>query len=748
MSHSDAIARVVVDVPARALTEPFDYRVPDHLLGQVTVGVPVIVPFGPRRSVGYVVALASESAFADRLRPIEAVAGTAVFDEGALELAEWIAHEYVASLADALRLFLPPGSAPSVRRQSDGTWQVVGRQLGAVTDTLVTLTPAGEAFEPRANATLQRRVLEALRVGPVTMGEMAAEYPSAGSAIRALERAGAVTCVERRRYRQPGAAPRPSSGHVLTPQQAAAVATIAKVRSTGGGVVLLDGVTGSGKTEVYLRAIEEVVAEGGSAVVLVPEISLTPQTVGRFRARLDDDVAVIHSRLSAGERFDQWQLALNGMVKVVVGARSALFAPLKDVRLVIIDEEHEPSYKQGQSPRYQARDVAERLCATRGATLVLGSATPCLESYERARVGTFHHVRLTERVGGGSPPEVQVVDMSAEFESGNRSMYSRALQERLADVAERGEKAVLFLNRRGFASFLLCRECGFVPECTRCSVSLTYHERVGALRCHHCGAQESVPVTCPRCKSPYLRRFGAGTERAQSDLAALLPDVPIVRMDADTTTGTGGHERALAAFEAQRGAVLLGTQMIAKGLDYPDVTLVGVINADTSMHVPDFRAAERTFQLLEQVSGRAGRGVLPGHVVIQTYWPDHPAVHAVASRDLAMFYERERREREPLGYPPFGRLVNIGITGTDGAAVQAAAERVTRTVKRLCPPEWEVLGPSPAPLARIKDRWRWHALVKAPVHAAVSQPMHQTLNAIGPIDGVNVVVDVDPVGML
>lgn len=748
MDASPHIARVVVDVPSRALTEPFDYSVPPELAADAAVGTPVVVPFGPRRCVGYVVALTDSTDFSGELRPVEAVVGRPVFDERALDLAMWIADEYVAPLSEALRLFLPPGSAPALRKDADGRWLLAGRQMGPASDVIVTLAAREEPFIPRANAIVQRAVLDALREGPVTTAELAAEIPGARAAVGALQKAGAVVTEERRRYRRPGGAVKRSAPHALTDEQSRAVDGIRDVSRSGGGVVLLDGITGSGKTEVYLAAIAEVLAEGGRALVLVPEISLTPQTVGRFRARLGDDVAVIHSRLAAGERFDQWQLALDGLVRVVVGARSALFAPLRDLRLVIIDEEHEPSYKQGQAPRYHAREVAERLCASRGAVLVVGSATPSMESHERARSGQYRRVRLTRRVGGGAPPPVEVVDMTAEFQSGHRSMYSRRLTEELLAVAGRGEKSVLFLNRRGFASFLLCRECGFVPECAQCSVSLTYHEDVGELHCHHCGARSPVPPTCPRCGSAYLRRFGAGTQRAESELKALLPGVPVVRMDADTTAGKGGHERALAEFESHGCAVLLGTQMIAKGLDYPDVTLVGVLNADTSMHVPDFRAAERTFQLLEQVAGRAGRGPLGGQVVIQTYWPDHPAVLAVATRDASGLYERERVERQALGYPPYGRLVNIGVTGASAKAVRATAEKAVAELRRACPPEWEVLGPAPAPIARIKGRWRWHAVVKAPARAQVSPPVRAALDSLGVADGVSVVADVDPVGML
>ncbi|MHB8049830.1 MAG: replication restart helicase PriA [Coriobacteriia bacterium] len=741
------IASVVIDVPARALSEPFDYAVPPELRDRVVIGVPVAVPFGPRRVVGYVVGVGDESSYQGELRPIDGVLGSALFDEHALALARWIAHEYVAPLSEALRLFLPPGGAPRVVRTAEGGWALHGRQTAPASLTLVERTDAAESFVPRANALLQRAVLEALSEGPVTLPELSAEIPGAAQAARALERAGIVTLTESRHYRMPTSARSAAPRHRHTEQQAAAVAKITQTVADG-GTVLLDGITGSGKTEVYLAAIESVVAAGRGAIVLVPEISLTPQTVGRFRSRLGDDVAVIHSRLSVGERFDQWQLALDGRVRVVVGARSALFAPVRDLALVVIDEEHEPSYKQAQTPRYHARDVAERLIAIRGGGLVLGSATPAMESLHAVDSGRYERVVLTERVGGGSPPPVEVVDMGAEFSSGNRSIFSSRLKSELEAVTARGDKAVLFLNRRGFASFLLCRECGFVPECPSCSVSLTYHEDGGRLQCHHCNHSEAAPVTCPRCDSPYLRRFGAGTQRAESELEAMLPGVPIIRMDADTTSRKGGHESVLTRFDSAGAAVLLGTQMIAKGLDFPDVTLVGVLSADTSMHVPDFRATERTYQLLEQVAGRAGRGPKGGAVIIQTYWADHPAVEAVKHHDPSRVYVQERSERRTIGYPPYVRLANIGLSGARAPDVRDAAERFAAALRERCPDGWTVLGPSPAPIARLKGRWRWHLVLKAPPGADISSVLAQVDSHVSPMEGVMRAIDVDPAGML
>lgn len=791
-----AYAQVVIDLPTRALSEPFDYGVPAGLA--VRVGMPVLVPFGATQAVGYVVSLATGPHIVDvAVRPLAGVLGPAMFDEHAISVASWVARTYVSPLSEALRLFLPPGGSPRLvrgyracgeppvdaaelalwERAREGvhdaalgapgsparalaarlatrgllerTFELQRPRVSAVSERLAELTPSAGGFTPAPRATAQRAVLEALSAGPVSLAELRAQVGSVDGAVAKLAELGVVRVVERRRYRRPETAsrlaPRPAA---LSPGQRDALAAIDEARAARGGVVLLDGVTGSGKTEVYLQAIERAIVAGGRAIVLVPEISLTPQTVGRFRSRFGERVAVLHSRLSDGERYDQWRLALDGKVDVVVGARSALFAPLPDLALVVIDEEHESSYKQSASPRYHAREVAERMCAERGAVLMLGSATPSMEALHRADSGEWRRVALPDRVGGGALPDVTVVDMAAEFGDGHRSMFSRPLLAALRRVQEAGEKAVLFLNRRGYASFLLCRECGFVPQCPSCSVSLTYHERGNVLVCHHCGTRLPAPPLCPRCKSPYLRRFGAGTQRVEEELAALLPGLPVVRMDADTTARKGGHERALLAFEALSPGVLLGTQMVAKGLDYPDVTLVGVINADTTMHVPDFRATERTYQLLQQVAGRAGRGERPGEVVVQTYWPDHPAVRAVAERDAELVYADERATRATLGYPPYTRLANVLLTAASADATRAAAEAAATALRAAAPDGWQVLGPASAPLGKLKDRYRWHVLLKAPADADVSPLLAAAIGALALPEGCTLTVDVDPVDLM
>ncbi len=739
------VARVVIDVRARALDAPFDYAIPSALAGTIAVGCPVLVPLGGRRAVGFVVGLGTESAY-ENLKPIEAVLGEALSRPDAYDLARWIADEYAAPLADAMRLFLPPGGTPKVvRRDTAGviTWDLVAPTVSAVEDRVITLVDP--EFEPAAGARLQRSIIDALRMGPVTSGELAAELGAVTQSLKALERHGAVSVTARRRWRGEAGRLREDTSHKLTAAQAEAVA---RIRTARGAVVVLEGVTGSGKTEVYLRAIEAVLSEGRSAIVLVPEISLTPQTVGRFRARFGGLVAVLHSRLSVGERYDQWSLAAQGDATVVVGARSALFAPVKNLGLIIIDEEHESSYKQGSAPRYHARDVAAHMAETSDVTVVLGTATPSMEAREAVRTGRWHSAKLPDRVTAHGLPQVSIVDMGAEFAAGNRSMFSEVLGSALDDIVARQSKGVLFLNRRGFASFLLCRECGFVPRCQDCSVSLTYHERVDRLVCHHCGHAEATPLACPRCQSPYLRRFGAGTQRVEDEIHARWPSLPVVRMDADTTTGKGGHERSLTEFEDLTSGILLGTQMVAKGLDYPEVTLVGIINADTTMHLPDFRAAERTYQLLEQVSGRAGRGEDPGLVIVQTYWPDHPAILALSARDADILYAEERNLRSAVGWSPYRRLANIVMSGETATTVVAYSTALGKALEDALPAGWEVLGPADAALARVKRAYRRHIVIKAPPGAALGSFVRSALAHCPAPPGVAVAPDIDPVDFL
>ncbi len=618
-------AQVVPDIPTRAIDGCFDYAIPAELETSCVAGCTVLVSFGHRDVVGYVVSTSaevSEGVNPLRVLSVERVLAPSAFDEVAAGLALWMAREYAAPLASCLRLMLAPGQTVRVRRSDEGAWELVCNRAQAVDDRWAALTNEGLAFTPRKNASRQRQVVEALAAGPMRVAELAAMVPGAAGVVTALAKRGIVEVEHRRRIRggeqastlSSANAPRPTQ---LTAGQQGALSAIGKaVAARCGDVVLVDGVTGSGKTEVYLDAIERVRAQGRDAIVLVPEISLTAQTVGRFRSRFGDDVAILHSRLSTGERFDQWDLLRSGAAHVVVGARSALFAPLAHVGLVIIDEEHEGSYKQDQAPRYHAREVAAELARRRGAALVLGSATPSLESLERCRAGSWRGVSWTrasmpERPGGAVLPAVHVVDMRSQPGAKGGSVFSRTLRDALLEVAERREKAVLLLNRRGFASFLMCRECGCVPTCPHCSTALTYHERTHSLACHTCGSVWPVraypdPSTkCPNCGSRYLAQMAWAPSASRTSCGCFCPRTSRSSAWTPTPRPPRAPTRILEQFDAAECAVLVGTQMIAKGLDFPEVTLVGVVNADTTLKLPDFRAAERTYHLLSR--SRAAR---------------------------------------------------------------------------------------------------------------------------------------------
>lgn len=750
------------------------------------VGCAVLVPFGHRSAVGFVVEitpLGAHDPFPQGIKPyklkeIKQVLSKPYFTEIGARCASFMAQRYVAPFSSSIRLFMPPGGIPRME-YIEGSWQLTKPLIHEVDERWVVRLDAADSFVPRKGAVKQQRVLEALRQGDLRVSELTAEYGSVASTLTSLEKKGVIRIEQRRRLRSPqdqsevfSARTKPKPA--LTEDQRCALSVIEKAALTHAGeVVLIDGVTGSGKTEVYLCAIERALEQGRGAIVLVPEISLTPQTVARFRGRFGDRVAVLHSRMSQGERYDQWDAIRSGVAQVVVGARSALFAPLKQVGIIVIDEEHESSYKQDQAPRYVTRDVACWLAREHGAVMVLGSATPSLEALERcASDPCWHRVEMPNRANGKPLPTIEVVDMAREFGGGNRSMFSRALQNALFDVLEKKEKAVLMLNQRGFAQFLLCRDCGFVPSCISCSTSLTYHEREGKLVCHHCGFEQRVPLTCPRCGSPYLKRFGAGTQRVEAELRSLLADVScdIIRMDADTTSRKGDHQRLLEQFAKPGAAVLLGTQMIAKGLDFDEVTLVGVINADTMLKLPDFRSAERTFDLIEQVAGRAGRAEKPGVVIVQTYSAQDPAIRAAARYDRQLFLDKELELRKGLGYPPFVRLANVLVWGKDEDKVKQVAHSLYADLSDLIPRAgtldsqagvpgsqagtldsqdgWLLLPPTPCVLERLKGAWRYHLVIKAPPQSNIADFVGAYFRKRKPEQGVRVSIDIDPINLL
>jgi len=632
------------------------------------------------------------------------------------------------------------------------------------------LAGAGEALASLgARAAKQRDILAYLldQMTPLPLQTVLAVTGGSAGSVRALAEKGLIRLEEVEEDRDPygGRTFRRTAPLPLTPDQDAAYRRILEASASGRpSVLLLQGVTGSGKTEVYLQSIQRCIEEGRQAIVLVPEISLTPQMVERFKGRFGGAVAVLHSRLSGGERYDEWRKIRERRVQVAIGARSAIFAPFERIGLIIIDEEHESSYKQEESPKYHARDVAIRRAAGHGAVVVLGSATPSLESYTAAirtgEGGGSALLPLPERVGGRPMPPVDIVDMREELKAGNRSMFSRRLHAALADRLERGEQSVLLLNRRGYSTFVMCRSCGYTAGCPHCEISLTFHQRSGLLRCHYCGHAEKSPDVCPECGSEHIRFFGTGTQRVEEELAKLFPGMRVIRMDVDTTTEKGSHEKWLTLFGERKADVLLGTQMVAKGLDFPYVTLVGVIAADTSLHLPDFRAAEKTFQLLTQVAGRAGRHDLPGEVVVQSYTPDHYSIVAAQGHDYAAFIEEELRHRRLMSYPPYCRLILVTLSHEQlpllvtvsekfagGLRTLAAEAGVLRPLDAGGDGALELLGPVASPIPRLKDRYRFQVMIKYRGNADAPGLLRRALAPYtdgAKTDAVQISVDVDP----
>ncbi|SDW02278.1 replication restart DNA helicase PriA [Marininema mesophilum] len=633
-----------------------------------------------------------------------------------------VTEEYALALPGVTRSLLRT-LVEEGRLQSDIR---VGDQITRKTRTWVlpgvgdaSLQEAMEELPPQASR--QKEVLAFMQARPegIPLPELLTHLGVSRSAVNRLIEKGLLLREEREEYRDPYAhrSFKQTTPLPLTEEQQRAFDAIkTPMVEKRNHSILLHGVTGSGKTEIYLQAITETLNMGRQAIVLVPEISLTPQMVERFKGRFGDRVAVLHSGLSKGERFDEWRRIRSGGVEVAIGARSAIFAPFVNIGLIIMDEEHESSYKQEETPRYHAREVAKKRCQIHDAVLVMGTATPSVETYYRARTGEYEWITLSERVHGRPFPRMDIVDMREELRSGNRSIFSKSLRSALNECVDRGGQAVLFLNRRGHSTFILCRECGKTVDCPHCDISLTYHRTNGTLRCHYCGHNERVPESCPVCGSSHIRYFGTGTQRVEEELTRLLPGMRTIRMDVDTVSRKGAHERLLQAFGEGKADVLLGTQMIAKGLDFPRVTLVGVIAADSMLHLPDYRAAERTFQLLTQVGGRAGRHEAPGRVVVQTYTPEHYSIRMAAQYEGEPFYRQECLLRKQHGYPPFCEVFQIRMSHPDLASLMQLAHRVVGDLRPLLPEKANLLGPVPAPIPRIKDRYRVQIMIKITGH--------------------------------
>ena len=727
---SELYADVIVDISHEKLDRPFQYRVPERLQGKLETGMCVTVPFGNGNKTlkGYVVGMGEECKFdPSRTKDIlQVVTGDVGVEDKMIALAAWIRRNYGSTMIQALKTVLP--ARHSVKRLEH-------RTIRRAMDREEIISLLGESVRKKQVAKA-RLLQELVDQESIPYEWITGKLGVSAQTVSSLERAGVIRVVSREEFRNPvkfqsGEEQRKNLSQA---QRAVSEAVFKDMEEGRPGVYLLHGITGSGKTEVYLDLIEGVLKKGRQAIVLIPEIALTYQTLLRFYRRFGDRVSVMNSTLSPGEKYDQCERAKRGEIDVIIGPRSALFTPFPNLGIIVMDEEHEGSYKSESSPKYHARETAREVARLHGAALVLGSATPSLEAYYRAGTGEFKLFTLTERLTGGSLPTVYTVDLRKELKEGNRSIFSRKLQELLSDRLSKGEQSILFLNRRGYAGFVSCRSCGHVMKCHHCDVSLSEH-RDGRLMCHYCGYSEQKPGVCPECGSKYISGFRAGTQQIEEKLRELFPGVRTLRMDGDTTKTKDSYQQILSAFANREADVLIGTQMIVKGHDFPGVTLVGVLAADLSLSVGDYRSSERTFQLLTQAVGRAGRGKLPGEAVIQTYQPEHYAVAHAAAQDYEGFYQEEILYRELLGYPPASHMLAVQILSRDEERGKTLSERLAAqarndfaggAVEEKLQPALQILGPAPASIGKVNDIFRFVFYVKCAEYDKLIQVKDRT----------------------
>ena len=773
-------AQVIIDIVHENVARTFSYRVPEGM--QLSVGQRVEVPFARMIKEGVVVGFTEDCDVPpEKLRDVRApLEDYAAVLPPLLSLARHMAQEAHCPLAETLRLMLPA--------------EMRGGRVNVKTTPVAQLAiPAQEvdaAIEKQGRSQKRRMLLNLLRDGEVRpVEELRILVRDPMEPLHTLAELGLVRLGKEEVLRRPaGEAIDGVIDPPLTPYQQEVLDVVLPDLRAGRGKYLLHGVTGSGKTEVFIRLVRHVLAMGKSAIILVPEIALTPQMVSWFRARFGDTAAVLHSRLSAGERFDEWRRIRHGQAKVVIGARSAVFAPCEDLGIIVVDEEHETTYLSDRHPRYDARDVAAFRAENEGATLLLASATPSILSFARARRGDYTLLEMPYRVNDRPMPQVTVVDMRREIENGNRSVFSGLLMQKLKDCMVRGEQAMLLMNRRGYNSFVSCRSCGLTMKCPNCDVALTYHMTGGLpraqgpsqasrreskesqplvgprpdlyggdgrLHCHYCGYMTDTPTTCPECASKYIRFFGAGTQKVEDELRKLLPGVTVVRMDVDTTSGKEGHAKILDEFRSGRARILVGTQMIAKGLDFPKVTLVGVVAADMTLNLPDYRSRERTFQLLTQVAGRAGRGTIPGEVIVQTYKPEDEIIQAAASQDYRAFFEMEFSRRRTGLYPPFTILSRLLVESASELQARRVAEALHTRCQQLLDshPQWKkrvlmMLLDQPG-IKVLRGKSRWHVMFKLLVNPATEEFVAAlTELAREPHEGAEVYFEYNPTTMM
>ncbi|MBQ8591916.1 MAG: primosomal protein N' [Lachnospiraceae bacterium] len=710
-------ANIIVDIAHEKVDRPFQYKIPDALQTILRVGMAVIIPFGKgnRKRVGYVVELTNKAEYdPDKLKEIDEIkTGGVAVEEHLIRLAAWMKEQYGSTMITALKTVLPVKQTYKAKEKR----------------TVRLLLPKEEAqarrweFARKHNVARERLLAELIQEGELPYELITGKLNVTAKTIQALQEQGILAIDTKSYYRNPVTLQASVDEKKTLSEEQEAIVTdvLSSYREGRPGVSLLHGITGSGKTEVYMELIAGMVAQGKQAIVLIPEIALTYQTLLRFYKRFGDRVSVMNSKLSQGEKYDQCERAKKGEIDIIIGPRSALFTPFPNLGLIIIDEEHESSYKSESMPKYHAREVAIELASYHGACVVLGSATPSIEAYYHANNGHYKLFRLTKRLTGGVLPDVYTIDLREELREGNRSIFSRKLQELIQDRLEKKEQIMLFLNRRGYAGFVSCRACGHVLKCPHCDVSLSEH-RNGKMICHYCGYEERKASLCPSCGSKFILGFKAGTQQIEDVLHTQFPQAKVLRMDADTTKSKDSYEEILSAFSNKEADILVGTQMIVKGHDFPDVTLVGILAADLSLSANDYRAGERTFQLLTQAAGRAGRGSKAGEVVIQTYQPEHYSIIQAAKQDYEAFYEEEMMYRDLLLYPPAAHMMSLLVISRTEETGAKLADRLAACMKSyMIEKKAVIIGPAPASIGKINDMYRHVIYVKHKEYAVLTQ---------------------------
>ena len=743
------IAEIIINRTAKRLNRTFDYKVPIELEELIMIGSTVLVPFGKSSTLeeGYVVGIKENTTYEVK----EIVKIKHNLTEKQIELAKWMAKRYFCNVSDCIKQMLTPGtkSKKSEKNVQDKTINTV--YLKKDIDEIQFDIEMGKIKSEK-----QKKILQFLKSNEgATVPEIELFTDGSRAIVKTLEKNGYVEIVEKKIERNPLANKKieKTKNLKLTDEQKNAYDKVVLDMITNSyEQFLLYGVTGSGKTEVYLQLIDKALKQEKTAIVLVPEISLTPQMIDRFIARFNkDEIAVLHSKLSIGERYDEWNKIKEGKAKIIIGARSAIFAPTENIGIIIIDEEHDSSYKSEAIPKYDAKEIAKRIAKENNCPLVLGSATPDLITYYKAQQGKVTLLELSKRANNSKLPEVEIVDLKMELANGNRSMLSTKLYGEIEQNLKQHRQTILFLNRRGFSTFIMCRECGYTVKCKNCNISMTYHKTENKLKCHYCGYEENVVTVCPECHSTKIRYFATGTQKLEQEINKLFPEASTIRMDIDTVTKKNSHEEILDKFKNENIDILIGTQMVVKGHHFPNVTLVGVIAADSSLNIDDYRANERTFQILTQVAGRAGREQLDGKVIIQTYNPDNFSIICAQKQDYKMFYNTEIALREQLKYPPFCDIILIGFNSLNEKEIIEASTRVYNYLKaRLGEQEFYVLKPMPSPIDKIQNRFRWRIIIKGNMTESANSVINTCLKKFYDSNYKNtrISVDVNPNNMI